>query len=388
MASISTRPSGSRFISFVAPCGERRHITLGQVAKRYAEAVKVRVEDLASAAIHGHPPTDDTARWVKSIDERLYAKLAAVDLLPDREDATLGGAIAAYLDSREGELKPESLRKLRQTEAKLLDFFDSSKPLRKLTGAEASAWRKSLKGLGLSEAAIKTHCGNAKSILAEAVRRKLVEDNPFEGLPTGPTPSDYTRYVTPEEIEAVIEACPDAEWRLLFGLARYAGLRVPSESHGLRWADVDFDRARLTVRSPKTERYAGHERRVVPITPRLMALMQDRFEAAPEGEAPLVMVGSSGAVIRRVRKLCAKAGVKPWERLWQTLRSSCEKEWAMHFPQYAVSKWIGHSIVVSGRHYANAVPDELYERARGAGCERSAQQNAQLKVAETTRNAP
>jgi hypothetical protein len=38
----------------------------------------------------------------------------------------------------------------------------------------------------------------------------------------------------------------------------------------------------------------------------------------------------------------------------------------MSFPQYAVSKWIGHSITVSGRHYANAVPDELFDRAAGA----------------------
>ncbi len=35
----------------------------------------------------------------------------------------------------------------------------------------------------------------------------------------------------------------------------------------------------------------------------------------------------------------------------------------MEFPQYAVSKWIGHSILVSGRHYANSVPDELFDRA-------------------------
>lgn len=26
------------------------------------------------------------------------------------------------------------------------------------------------------------------------------------------------------------------------------------------------------------------------------------------------------------------AGVEPWARLWQTLRSSCEREWAMTFP--------------------------------------------------------
>jgi hypothetical protein len=37
----------------------------------------------------------------------------------------------------------------------------------------------------------------------------------------------------------------------------------------------------------------------------------------------------------------------------------------MTFPQYAVSKWIGHSTTVSGRHYANDVPDEMFEKASG-----------------------
>lgn len=52
---------------------------------------------------------------------------------------------------------------------------------------------------------------------------------------------------------------------------------------------------------------------------------------------------------------------------WQTLRRSCEIEWAQHYPQYAVSRWIGHSIIVSGRHYANAIPDELFARAARGG---------------------
>ncbi len=51
----------------------------------------------------------------------------------------------------------------------------------------------------------------------------------------------------------------------------------------------------------------------------------------------------------------------------------------MTFPQYAVSKWLGHSITVSGRHYANDVPDELFAKAsagEGSGAQRQAQQKA------------
>ncbi len=389
MASITTRKNGSRFITFHDAAGNPRHITLGQVAKRYAEAFKVRVEDLAAAALHGHSPTDDTSRWLSSLEDRLYAKLAAVGLVPERQSATIGTLVERYIAERKDDLKPESTRKLRQTETKLLAFFDKDKSLRKITAEDATAWRRSLKDLGLSEAAIRTHCGNVKTMLGEAKRRKTIDANPFDTLKSGPTPSKYTRYITPDEIQRVIDACPDAEWRLLFGLARYAGLRISSESHRLTWADVDFERARLTVHSPKTERWEGHDQRVVPITPKLMALLRDRFETMPEGETPLVTIGGKGAVIRRVRRIWAKASVEPWARLWQTLRSSCEKEWAMTFPQFAVSRWIGHSITISGKHYANAVPDELFERAAKATATKDAtcaQRQAQRKASDGAGN--
>ena len=375
MASITTRPNGSRFITFLDGSGKPKHITLGKVDKRYAEAFKVKVEDLVSACIHGHAPTDETCRWLARRDERLYTKLSNAGLVPKRETATLSEVLDRYIDDREGVLKPESIRKLRQTKAKLLEHFDPATQLRKITDQEAMAWRRSLKDQGLSEAAIKTHSGNAKTMVADAVKRKALPENPFAGLKSGATPSRYTRYVTPEEIQSVIKACPNTEWRLLFGLARYAGLRVPSETHLLTRGDVDFERCRLRVQSPKTERYEGHDERLVPIDPRLMALIQDRFEWCPEGVARLITINGKGALIRPVRKIWAKAGVEPWERLWQTLRSSCEKEWAMTHPQYAVSKWIGHSITVSGRHYVSDVPDELFDRA--AGLVPSAQRQAQ-----------
>ncbi len=377
MASISNDPNGRRRIQFIDGQGQRKTIRLGKVSLRSAESVKVKVEDLVSSTLTGHSPADETARWLAGLDDALYAKLANVGLARPRAQVTLTGWLDQYLTERRDDLKPESLRKLEQTKTKLLAHFNPKTPLRNITMQDAAGWRGFLKKLGLSEAAIKTHSGNAKTLIAEAVRRKLIAENPFALLKSGPTPSRYTRYITPEEIDRVIEACPNAQWRLLFGLARYAGLRIPSESHLLTWADVDFDRARLTVRSPKTEHHAGHERRFVPITPKLMKLLQDRFDECEEGDQRLVTIRGKGAVQRQVEAICDRAGIELWERLWQTLRQSCEKEWAMSFPQYAVSKWIGHSITISGRHYANDVPDELFERAAKTHAPQAAQNAAQ-----------
>lgn len=52
-------------------------------------------------------------------------------------------------------------------------------------------------------------------------------------------------------------------------------------------------------------------------------------------------------------------------------------------------KWIGHSITVSGRHYANHVPDEVFDMATTAGDDdaNSAHRHAQQKAHESTRKA-
>jgi len=374
MACVCNDANGRRRIQFVGADGKRKTVRLGKVSAKQADAFKVRLEQLVAAKLTCHAPADETSRWLAVLDNTMCARLAAVGLIKPRVSMALEKWLDGYLDERAGDLKPSSLRRLRDTRNRLLACFKPTMPLRELTEQDAADWRAQLVADGLSEASIKTLSGNAKTMLQEAVRRKLIPENPFRHLKSGPTPSQYERYVTPDEIERIIEACPNAEWRLLFGLTRFAGLRLPSETHQLTWADVDWQRGRLHVRSPKTERYRGKESRTVPIVPRLMQLLQDRFDECREGEQRLVCIRGQGAIMRHVRAIWARAGVEPWERLWQVLRQSCEQEMAMTFPQYAVSKWLGHSITVSGRHYTNTVPNELYNKAA---------QNAAQQAAET-----
>lgn len=385
MASISDDPNGRKRILFIDAHGKRRPLRLGKVTARQAEAVKLRVERLAAAQFTGHPPDDETSRWLADLDTALYEKLAAVSLVRPRTSKELGPWLEKYIGGR-SDLKPESRRKLQQTIHKLLAHFPAGTLLRAISPDQAADWRQALTAQGLSVAAVKTHSGNVKTIFSDAVKRGLVSVNPFADLKSGPTASDPDYYVTPTQSERIIAELPGAEWRLLFGLARYAGLRIPSESSLLTWADVDWQRGRLNVRAPKTERHAGHERRMVPITPRLMELLRDRFEAAKPGSQRLVTMRGAGHVRRHVEGAIARAGVPAWAKLFQALRSSCEKEWAMTYPQYAVSKWIGHGLTVSGRHYVNDVPEELFDKAVVCGTQ-AAQNPAQQAVAPP-RNAP
>jgi integrase len=81
-----------------------------------------------------------------------------------------------------------------------------------------------------------------------------------------------------EETEKVLAVCPDMQWRLLFALSRYAGLRCPSEHRVPKWSDVDWEKNRIGVQSRKTEHHPGGESRWVPLFPEL----QDRLETVAE----------------------------------------------------------------------------------------------------------
>ena len=61
-------------IEFVGREGKRRSIRLGKVSQRFAEGIKLRVEDLVSAQSSGMALQPDTARWIgEQLDDTLYA---------------------------------------------------------------------------------------------------------------------------------------------------------------------------------------------------------------------------------------------------------------------------------------------------------------------------
>ncbi len=83
---------------------------------------------------------------------------------------------------------------------------------------------------------------------------------------------DY--FVTRKEADAVLAACPDAQWQLIFALSRYGGLRCPSEHLALRWGDVDWEHGKMTIRASKTEHYEGRATRVIPLFPELRPYLE------------------------------------------------------------------------------------------------------------------
>ena len=234
---------------------------------------------------------------------------------------------------------------------------------------------------------------HARLFFSQAKRRGLVTENPFEFVRLRPGDASERRAYVPEaDVLRVIEYAPNAHWKLLIALSRFAGLRVPSEALSLRWRDVDWERKRLTIPSPKTEHLAGKAYRVIPLFPQIRKFLDDAFHLAPEG-AEFVFPdeyrqrahGPGGWKNTNFRttfaKIIRRAGLESWPRQWHSMRASCETDLARKLPLAVVAKWLGNTQAVAMRHYID-VTDGDFERAINE-CGAQAARNESQYLSET-----
>jgi integrase len=243
----------------------------------------------------------------------------------------------------------------------LIDHFGGETLIGAVTPQQADQWVIAMRKryAGATVARLIKH---AKQFFNAAIRAKLVTESPFTDIVSGTMTNPYRiRFVTREEIDRVLDACPDGEWRLIVALARFGGLRCPSELLSLTWDDIDWDKERFLVRSSKTGR------RRVPLFPELRPHVEEAFNRAEEGAVQVVPRARFGANLRTYfEKIIIRAGLEPWDRLFQNLRASRETELAARFPLHVVTAWIGNSVAIASKHYLS-VTEQDFERGARSG---------------------
>lgn len=118
-----------------------------------------------------------------------------------------------------------------------------------------------------------------------------------------------------------------------------------------------------------------------------MQLLQDAFDAAPEGQQSVV--GLSRNNLRRGGRhtFVRKAGIEPWSDVFQTLRRGCATEWKQPYSAYAVDTRVGHRVRVSEKRYL-MISDDLWDPVCQAGqpdLSESAARGAAIGAAEGPR---
>ncbi len=367
MASIVTEKNGFRLIQLSE--GEhpkRPKIRLGKVTKRQADTAKRFIEDLIGSKATGDTVNPATRDWVAGVPDFIRKRLERVGLIQPqerRECPTVAQWVRSYIEGRT-DIKPNTRSNMKQAEASLIGFIGKVKRLADVTPGDAEDFRIDLKAKGLAEATIRRRCKRAKQFFTAAVKKRIIADNPFADLKCGDVSNEERRvYVPGETIQSVLAKCPDTQWKLIFALARYAGLRTPSETFRLRWADIHWDRMRFTVHSPKTEGH-GKASRVVPLFPRLYRVLLEAFGQAQEGdEYVITRYRGSGSNLRtQAHRIIKRAGLEPWEKTFQNLRASLETELVEQYPIQTVTAWLGNTPAIALKHYLT-VREEHFEKA-------------------------
>jgi integrase len=345
-----------------------------------ADDIKRLVENIVDAEKYGTdlPPAD--SKRLDDLPDVTFAKLVAVGLVNPRAKAeTVRVTVAAHAEAylaRRSDVKHSTRLVLGHVVRNLTDYFQSTfladvtagdcdDFARWLGAGGRSADQVKRKGTGLSPATCGKRLQWCSSIFRDAVRRGLISLNPFDDVKKpGATNTDRQQYVPAETIETLIAAEPDPEWRALLALARYLGVRTPSEPFSLVWSDIDWDRKRIRIPSPKTEVH-GKAHRMAPVLPEVMPHLERLFDAAPKGtvyvfsrlrERESAKAATTGlwanlnlrtALLRKL----TKAGIAPWPKLWHALRASAQTDLSARFPAHVVAGWLGNTPAVALKHY-------------------------------------
>ncbi|MCZ4586479.1 site-specific integrase [Rhodococcus opacus] len=159
-----------------------------------------------------------------------------------------------------------------------------------ISRADVQSWTGELSDGGLSASTVRKITGLLSACLKAAVLAELIPSNPCTGVELPKIPPSPERWLSTDEVAAIRDVLAES-YMLMFELLVGTGMRW-GEATGLHWDDVDLDAGTLAVRwshdrrggflkPPKT-----HAKRTIPISERLVKLLDARLEETGYGEPP------------------------------------------------------------------------------------------------------
>ena len=362
MAHLSIDKNGRVQIQFRHPSGKRYTLRLGKVAKRLGESVLFRVREIIAAVRTGQSMSAEAAAWLGTVTPQMHDRLLRVGLAAPRADVcptdiAIDDFVRDYIEGR-AKLRPNTVRNLKQSRRILTEHFGLTRRLREIGPGDADNFREAMIAKYSSVTAAR-EVKRARQFFKAAMRQGLINNNPFSDVKAGSQANAARSFFVAREVAAVVlDACPDNEWRLIFALSRFGGLRCPSETLELRWSDIDWERGRIVIRESKTKA------RVIPLFDEIRSYLETAFEEASDGALHVVQrYRAPNANLRtQLLRIISRAGLTAWPRLFHNLRASRETELANEFPIHVVCEWIGNSPDVARRHYLQ-VTEEHFRKA-------------------------
>lgn len=242
--------------------------------------------------------------------------------------------------------------------------------------------------------------GMFKSMLARAMKMKIIHANPLDGSPSPAIPKAERRYLKIQEVDALLFAAKNPAVKMMLEVLLKTGLR-PGEAKGLKVRDLDVDRRRLTIRRDvdnlgRVDETKTRQHRDVPVS-RLMLLA---LEEEAEGRDPdsWLLPDEYGHVWTTARSrvvwenLLVDAGVDTTLKTYELRHTAVSLAIAAGADVYIVQRMCGHaSASTTLKHYGHLWDEGLDEAAeaieRHLESERKRVESAQARRAQRDKEA-
>ncbi|NDH06971.1 hypothetical protein EBX93_13810 [bacterium] len=295
----------------------------------------------------------------------IHEKLVKAGLLSPVGKVKLAEFIDDYIASRT-DIKNQTRINLCASRRLIVKHFGASKDLRLINPADIAKLKATLLTT-YANATVSRVLRRGRQFFGNAVDAGIITKNPFDKMkfPSQKNPSRL-HFIDRKTAEKVNDACPSAQWRLIFALARFGGLRIPSELVGLKWTDILWEQGKIRIHAPKTEHIEGKDQRWLPLFPELRKPLEESFELAKVGDSFIFpkTINNRTNLRKGLTDILKKAGISPWPKLFQNLRSSRETELCQDWPLHIVTNWIGNTAAVAVGHYLQ-VTDNDFAKATG-----------------------
>jgi integrase/recombinase XerD len=255
---------------------------------------------------------------------------------------------------------PRTVKTFRSLLARFLEFVGERR-ISEVTTWDVDAFLAKLRASGYEERSIYT--------AAVAVKRFMeylgLREN-LRGFELPKRPSELPRYLTPEEVQAMIDAAGNLRDKLVVSLLYCTGVRV-SELVGIRVSDVDLEEGSIRVRGK------GGRERVVFFDSRTRQLLAEYLPTVKGCEYLFPARGGEGhmhyvTVERIIRKLAKAAGLRKRVTPHVLRHSFATISLAKGMDVREIQELLGHASLRSTQIYTHVVKQRLlsdYRRVWG-----------------------
>lgn len=323
----------------------------GKIWINFSQNGKQIRRSLKLNAINGKIPPE-AKRIQQQIEEQLALATYGLTPIAPRRHITLGQfktELLTHSTARKAKTTAELDRYRINT---LIQFFGADRPLQTIDVRAADSFISSLIP-NRKPYTVNSHIRSYRAMFNLALKWNYITANPFKAVGKLPVEDPVPRVLTAQELKQLIVTVVQFPKLIdYFYFYLLTGCRL-SEARQLNWSDIDWDRNTITIQRTK-----NHKSRVIIMAQKVRnLLLARRHLPMPFPE----YANSKDELSKAFTALFRTAGVR--RASLKSLRSNFSSYLAaVGMPQSINEKFLGHTELVSKRHYINFVENVVQDK--------------------------